>query len=179
MAYTLKPICFDLKFLCFSNSSPLTCVVGVLPPPGRGLQLWEQRTDWPAGDCSRHSDCDCNQSGAFEEETVRYHQSWHRGGEPAIDYNVPLRHKQTSNKTHTVWFTWSWMVVEVSSLCAPPHPTGWPNAVTGGTPSQQDAEPRLWKPHLQIPGANADLSGADRGQQLWRIILLTNNLCYW
>lgn len=121
MAYTLKPICLDLKILCFSNSSPLTCVVGVLPPPGRGLQLWEQRTDWPAGDCSRHSDCDCNQSGAFEEETVRYHQSWHRGGESAIDFNVPLRHKQTSNKTHTVWFTpWSWMVVEVSALCLPP-----------------------------------------------------------
>ncbi|CAB1452852.1 unnamed protein product [Pleuronectes platessa] len=35
-----------------------------------------------------------------------------------------------------------------------------PMLTPGGAPPQQDAEPRLREPHLQIPGADADLTGA-------------------
>lgn len=37
---------------------------------------------------------------------------------------------------------------------------GGPHADTRGPTPEQDAEPRLREPHLQIPGADADLTGA-------------------
>lgn len=36
--------------------------------------------------------------------------------------------------------------------------SGWPYAKSRRTSPEQDAEPWLWKPHLQIPGADADLA---------------------
>lgn len=62
---------------------------GDVPPPGGWLQLREQRSDWPAGDCGGHSDRDCDQSRAAEEEAVRHHQSWHCGGELTVTHDVP------------------------------------------------------------------------------------------
>lgn len=40
--------------------------------------------------------------------------------------------------------------------------TGGPHADPGRPTPEQDAEPRLRKPHLQIPGADADLTAACR-----------------
>lgn len=72
---------YYLLTIAFSSSHPFY-LLGVIPPSGRGLQLREQCTDWLVGDRSGHSNRDCDQPGAFEEEAIWHHQSWHCGGEP-------------------------------------------------------------------------------------------------
>lgn len=62
---------------------------GDVSPPGGWFQLRKQRSDWPAGDCSGHSDRDCDQSGAAEEKAVRHHQSRHCGGELTVTHDAP------------------------------------------------------------------------------------------
>ncbi len=59
---------------------------GDVPPPGGWFQLRKQHSDWPDGDCRGHSDRDCDQSGAAEEEAVRHHQSRHCGGELMVTW---------------------------------------------------------------------------------------------
>lgn len=66
------------------SSSPPFFLIGVIPPPGRGLQLREQCTDRLVGDRSGHSNCDRDQPGASEEEAIWHHQSRHCGGEPQL-----------------------------------------------------------------------------------------------
>lgn len=68
-----------------------------------------------------------------------------------------------------------------SALCF----TGGPYADTRGTPPEQDAESWIRKPHLQIPGADADLkktqpaeSAMESEQPPRGNVLLTNNIFY-
>lgn len=100
----------QLSFYCFSGQlcTPHSCSVclpltryltyplGVLPPPGRGLQLREQCADCFAGDRGGHSNCDCDQSGAFEEEAIRHHQPWHRGGKLPVVWSRGYKTAHTS-----------------------------------------------------------------------------------
>lgn len=79
----LSPHCYSLSL---SSSQPFY-LIGVLSPPGRGFQLREQCTNRLAGDRGGHSNCDRDQPGAFEEEAIRHHQPWHRGGKPPIYFS--------------------------------------------------------------------------------------------
>lgn len=93
--HILSPHCRSLSY-----SHPFY-MLGVLSPPGRGLQFWEQCTDWLAGDRCGHSNCDCDQSGAFEEEAIRHHQSWHRRGKPPVIWSRVWRFGQRVESAHT------------------------------------------------------------------------------
>lgn len=72
----LLVISHTLSHVCFVT-------LGIRGAPAGGLQSEQQRPHRSAGHCGGHRHGHRHQPGDAEEEAVRHHQPWDRGGEPS------------------------------------------------------------------------------------------------